>query len=212
MVDKNRNLVVISAPSGTGKTTIVRQLMLKNKNIRASVSYTTRNMRPNETNGFDYVFVTVKTFESMIIQNMFLEFANVFGHYYGTPKKETLEALNQGYTLLLEIDWQGAEQIRSKRPGSLSVFLLPPSKEELKKRLTNRATDSTDQIELRFQEAIKDIEQYSYFDLVIVNNDIESTCEKIMSLVNNPHTAKPAVSEEALAAINSFAELGGEKI
>ena len=212
MVDKNRNLVIISAPSGTGKTTIVRQLMLKNKNIRASVSYTTRNMRPNETNGFDYVFVTVKTFESMIIQNMFLEFANVFGHYYGTPKKETLEALNQGYTLLLEIDWQGAEQIRSKRPGSLSVFLLPPSKEELKKRLTNRAMDSADQIELRYQEAIKDIEQYSYFDLVIVNNDIESTCEKIMSLVNSPHTAKPAVSEEALAAINSFAELGGEKI
>ena len=123
-----------------------------------------------------------------------------------------MEALNQGYTLLLEIDWQGAEQIRSKRPGSLSVFLLPPSKEELKKRLTNRATDSTDQIELRFQEAIKDIEQYSYFDLVIVNNDIESTCEKIMSLVNSPHTAKPAVSEEALAAINSFTELGGEKI
>ena len=134
MVDKNRNLVVISAPSGTGKTTIVRHLMQENKNIKASVSYTTRNIRPNETNGLDYVFVTVKTFESMIIQNMFLEFANVFGHYYGTPTKETLEALNQDYTLILEIDWQGAEQIRLKRPESLSVFLLPPSKEELKKR------------------------------------------------------------------------------
>ena len=212
MVDKNRNLVVISAPSGTGKTTIVRRLMQENKNIRASVSYTTRNIRPNETNGLDYVFVTVKTFESMIIQNMFLEFANVFGHYYGTPTKETLEALNQDYTLILEIDWQGAEQIRLKRPGSLSVFVLPPSKEELKKRLTSRAMDSTDQIELRFQEAIKDIEQYSYFDRVIVNNDIESTCEEIMSLVNSPHTSKPAVSEEALAVIKSFTELGGEKI
>ena len=204
MVNKNGNLIVISAPSGTGKTTIVKQLMLKNKNIRASVSYTTRNMRPNETNGLDYVFVTLQTFESMIIQNMFLEFANVFGHYYGTPTKETLEALNQGHTIILEIDWQGAEQIRIRRPESMSIFLLPPSKEELKKRLTNRATDSSDQIELRFQEAIKDVEQYNNFDRVIVNNDIDSTCEEIMAFVNNPDTSEPAVNKEALTVIKSF--------
>jgi len=204
MVDKNGNLIVISAPSGTGKTTIVKQLMLKDKNIRASVSYTTRNMRPNETNGLDYVFVTLQIFESMIIQNMFLEFANVFGHYYGTPTKETLEALNQGHTIILEIDWQGAEQIRIRRPESMSIFLLPPSKEELKKRLTNRATDSSDQIELRFQEAIKDVEQYNNFDRVIVNNDIDSTCEEIMAFVNNPDTSEPAVNKEALTVIKSF--------
>ena len=204
MVDKNGNLIVISAPSGTGKTTIVKQLMLKNKNIKASVSYTTRNMRPTETNGLDYIFVTLQTFESMIIQNMFLEFADVFGHYYGTPTKETLETLNQGHTMILEIDWQGAEQIRIKRPESMSIFLLPPSKEELKKRLTNRATDSSAQIELRFQEAIKDIEQYSNFDRVIVNNDIDSTCEEIMSLINNFDSSEPAVNKEALAVIKSF--------
>ena len=119
--------------------------MLKNQNIKASISYTTRNIRPNETNGLDYVFVTLQTFESMIIQNMFLEFAQVFGHYYGTPTKETLEALSQGQTIILEIDWQGAKQIRLKRPHSISIFLLPPSKEELKKRLTNRATDSSEE-------------------------------------------------------------------
>jgi len=204
MVNKNGNLIVISAPSGTGKTTIVKQLMLKNKNIKASVSYTTRNIRPNETNGLDYVFVTLQIFESMIIQNMFLEFANVFGHYYGTPTKETLEALNQGHTIILEIDWQGAEQIRIRRPESMSIFLLPPSKEELKKRLTNRATDSSEQIELRFQEAIKDIEQYNNFDRVIVNNEIDSTCEEIMSFINNSHTSEPAVNKEALAVIKSF--------
>tara|TARA_B100000408_G_scaffold108913_1_gene85674 strand:- start:1999 stop:2412 length:414 start_codon:yes stop_codon:yes gene_type:complete len=117
---------------------------------------------------------------------MFLEFANVFGHYYGTPTKETLEALNQDYTLLLEIDWQGAEQIRLKRPGSLSVFLLPPSKEELKKRLTSRAMDSTDQIELRFQEAIKDIEQYSYFDRVIVNMILSPHVRKLCLWLTAP--------------------------
>ena len=206
MVDKNGNLVIISAPSGTGKTTIVRQLMLDNDNIKASISYTTRSIRPNETNGLDYVFVTEKTFESMLIQNMFIEFANVFGHYYGTPKKETLEALNQGYTVILEIDWQGAEQIRLKQLGSFSVFLLPPSKEELKKRLTTRAMDSPEQIELRFQEALKDIEQCSYFDRVIINYDIESTCEEIISLVNNPRTNEIAVSEDALAIIRSFTE------
>ena len=204
MVDKNGNLIVISAPSGTGKTTIVKQLVLKNNNIKASVSYTTRNMRPNETNGLDYIFVTLQIFESMIIQNMFLEFADVFGHYYGTPTKETLEALNEGRTMILEIDWQGAEQIRIKRPESMSIFLLPPSKEELKKRLTNRATDSSDEIELRFQEAIKDIEQYSNFDRVIVNNNIDSTCEEIMSFINNFDSSEPAVNKEALAVIKSF--------
>ena len=204
MVDKNGNLIVISAPSGTGKTTIVKQLMLKNKNIKASVSYTTRNMRPNETNGLDYIFVTLQIFESMIIQNMFLEFADVFGHYYGTPTKETLEALNEGRSMILEIDWQGAEQIRIKRPQSMSSFLLPPSKEELKKRLTNRATDSSDQIELRFQEAMKDIEQYSNFDRVIVNNNIDSTCEEIMSFIDNFDSSEPAVNKEALAVIKSF--------
>ena len=204
MVDKNGNLIVISAPSGTGKTTIVKQLMLKNKNIKASVSYTTRSMRPTETNGLDYIFVTLQIFESMIIQNMFLEFADVFGHYYGTPTKETLEALNQGHTMILEIDWQGAEQIRKKRPESMSIFLLPPSKEELKKRLTNRATDSSDQIELRFQEAIKDIEQCSNFDRVIVNTDIDSTCEEIVSFINNFDSSEPAVNKEALAVIKSF--------
>jgi len=204
MVDKNGNLIVISAPSGTGKTTIVKQLMLKNKNIKASVSYTTRNMRPTETNGLDYIFVTLQIFESMIIQNMFLEFADVFGHYYGTPTKETLESLNQGHTIILEIDWQGAEQIRKKRPESISIFLLPPSKEELKKRLTNRATDSSDQIELRFQEAIKDIEQCSNFDRVIVNTDIDSTCEEIVSFINNFDASEPTVNKEALAVIKSF--------
>ena len=204
MVDKNRNLVVISAPSGAGKTTIVRRLMQESKNIKASVSYTTRNMRPNETNGLDYVFVTLQTFESMIVQNMFLEFAQVFGHYYGTPTKETLEALGLGHTIILEIDWQGAKQIRLQQPESMSIFLLPPSKEELKKRLTNRATDSSEQIELRFQEAIKDIEQYINFDRVIINKNIDSTCDEIMSFVNNLHVSEPVINEEALAVIRSF--------
>ena len=204
MVDKNGNLIVISAPSGTGKTTIVKELMLKNQNIKASVSYTTRNIRPNETNGLDYVFVTLQTFESMIVQNMFLEFAQVFGHYYGTPTKETLEALSQGHTIILEIDWQGAKQIRLKRSHSISIFLLPPSKEELKKRLTNRATDSSEEIELRFQEAIKDIEQYSHFDRVIINKNIESTCDEILSFVNNRNVSEPAANEEALTVIRSF--------
>ena len=206
MVDKNGNLVVISAPSGTGKTTIVKELMLKNQNIEASVSYTTRNIRPNETNGLDYVFVTLQTFESMIVQNMFLEFAQVFGHYYGTPTKETLEALDRGHTIILEIDWQGAKQIRLKRPDSISIFLLPPSKEELKKRLTNRATDSSEEIELRFQEAIKDIEQYSHFDRVIINKNIESTCDEILSFINNINFSGPAANEEALTVIKSFVE------
>ena len=120
MVDKNGNLIVISAPSGTGKTTIVKELMLKNQNIKASVSYTTRNIRPNETNGLDYVFVTLQTFESMIIQNMFLEFAQVFGHYYGTPTKETLVHTlenSSGKEMLLSKWYQSVRRIHADRSG-----------------------------------------------------------------------------------------------
>ncbi len=170
----------------------------------ASVSCTTRKQRGNEIDGKDYNFISADMFSSMVEKKSFLEHAKVFDCFYGTPKNRVEDNLKKGLSVILEIDWQGAEQIRMRRPESISIFLLPPSKEELKKRLTNRATDSSEQIELRFQEAIKDIEQYNNFDRVIVNHDIDTTCEEIMSFVNNPHTSEPAVDKEALAVINSF--------
>ena len=188
MVDKNRNLVVISAPSGTGKTTIVRHLMQENKNIKASVSYTTRNIRPNETNGLDYVFVTVKTFESMIIQNMFLEFANVFGHYYGTPTKETLEALNQDYTLILEIDWQGTKQVKSVGLEIISIFILPPNYQALRERLLNRKKDNIQTIERRMSAALEEISHYKEFDFIVINDDFEQTLTKLNEIIVSPNT------------------------
>ena len=197
-------IIVISAPSGTGKTTVVKELINRNNNMVASVSCTTRKQRGNEIDGKDYNFISADMFSSMVEKKSFLEHAKVFDCFYGTPKNRVEDNLKKGLSVILEIDWQGAEQIRMRRPESISIFLLPPSKEELKKRLTNRATDSSEQIELRFQEAIKDIEQYNNFDRVIVNHDIDTTCEEIMSFVNNSHTSEPAVDKEALAVIKSF--------
>ena len=136
LANNNVNLVVVSAPSGTGKTTIVKKLVSQRSNFVASTSYTTRVKRASETDGVDYIFIDQQLFTEMVNQNMFIEYAKVFDHYYGTPKKEISQALEKDQTVFLEIDWQGAESIRKTNPGCLSVFIVPPSKQELKKRLT----------------------------------------------------------------------------
>jgi len=137
LANNNVNLVVVSAPSGTGKTTIVKKLASQRDNFVASISYTTRAIRANEADGVDYIFIDQQLFTEMVNKNMFIEHAKVFDHYYGTPKKEISQALKNGQTVFLEIDWQGAESIRKINPGCLSIFIVPPSKQELKKRLTN---------------------------------------------------------------------------
>ena len=204
LANNNVNLVVVSAPSGTGKTTIVKKLVSQRGNFVASTSYTTRVKRANETDGVDYIFIDQQLFTEMVNKNMFIEHAKVFDHYYGTPKKEISQALEKGQTAFLEIDWQGAESIRKTNPGCLSVFIVPPSKQELKKRLTKRATDSADQIAHRYKLAVKDIEQYVHFDCVIINKDIDSTCREIMGLLDSSQNIKHNISNEALTIIESF--------
>ncbi|SVD73823.1 uncharacterized protein METZ01_LOCUS426677, partial [marine metagenome] len=159
MNNNTPHLVVISAPSGTGKTTVVRALLASNNNMVASVSYTTRPKRTNELDSEDYNFVSSAAFESMITNGDLLEYAKVFGNYYGTPKKEVGEQLNSGKNVILEIDWQGAIQVKQKVPGCLLLFLLPPSKKELMSRLQKRGTDTNEQIKMRFDEALNDIKQ-----------------------------------------------------
>ena len=172
-------LIVISAPSGTGKTTVVKKLLQQSTNLEASVSFTTRKMRENEKEGLDYFFVREKTFTNMIQNDDFLEHATVFGNFYGTEKKSVSENLKKGVNVILEIDWQGALQIKSSMPSCVMIFLIPPSKEVLLARLKNRGTDSDQEIAYRFNQAVLDLEQSNKFDHVLVNDQLEKVVTEI---------------------------------
>ena len=204
MNNNTPHLVVISAPSGTGKTTLVRALLASNNNMIASVSYTTRTKRANELDGEDYNFVTNDVFESMIANGDLLEYAKVFDNYYGTPKKEVNEQLSSGHNVILEIDWQGATQVKQKVADCLLLFILPPSKNELMSRLQKRGTDSNEQIKMRFDEALNDIKQFEHFDRVFVNQDINVTVNEILAYIEKPDLNKTRLPEDVLSIIKGF--------
>ena len=204
MNNNTPHLVVISAPSGTGKTTLVRALLASNNNMVASVSYTTRTKRANELDGEDYNFVTNDVFESMIANGDLLEYAKVFGNHYGTPKKEVNEQLSSGHNVILEIDWQGATQVKQKVADCLLLFILPPSKNELMSRLQKRGTDSNEQIKMRFDEALNDIKQFEHFDRVFVNQDINVTVNEILAYIEKPNLNKTRPPEDVLSIIKGF--------
>lgn len=204
MNNNTPHLVVISAPSGTGKTTLVRALLASNSNMVASVSYTTRTKRANELDGEDYNFVTNDVFESMIANGDLLEYAKVFGNHYGTPKKEVNEQLSSGHNVILEIDWQGATQVKQKVADCLLLFILPPSKNELMSRLQKRGTDSNEQIKMRFDEALNDIKQFEHFDRVFVNQDINVTVNEILAYIEKPNLSKTRLPEDVLSIIKGF--------
>jgi guanylate kinase len=173
-------LFVIAAPSGAGKTSLVKASLQRIPNLRVCVSHTTRPRRPNEIDGRDYHFVDVPTFEAMIAADGFLEYAPVFDNYYGTSRKALAEAFGRGHDVMLEIDWQGAEQVRrrtsdpkSGRAGCTGICVLPPSRTELERRLRERRTDSDAVIARRLQDAVSDMRHYHEFDYVIVNDDFE---------------------------------------
>ena len=196
-------IIVISAPSGTGKTTIVRELIRKNENLVASVSYTTRKKRANEIDGKDYNFVSSELFSSMVEEKSFLEHAKVFDCFYGTPKQEVEDNLNKGLNVILEIDWQGAMQIKKERPDCLMLFIIPPSKEELMLRLRKRGTDSNNEIRLRFDEALNDLNQYENFDNVFINEDVKSTVQGITAFIKDPSKTR-SLNDEVMTIIRSF--------
>lgn len=166
-------LFVISAPSGAGKTSLVKALMERERAIQFSVSYTTRRPRPNEIPGRDYHFVSMERFQEMIAQDEFLEHAQVFDNFYGTGLHTVQDALRNGEQLLLEIDWQGARQVRRKVPEAISIFILPPSRAALEQRLRSRSTDSEEVIARRLRDAAQDIAHWNEFDYVVINDDFD---------------------------------------
>lgn len=177
------NLYVVAAPSGAGKTTLVRLLLEGQQDIRLSISYTTRDPRPGEENGREYHFVDTSEFRAMIERHDFLEWAEVHGNFYGTSQKWIADQLAAGVDVLLEIDWQGAQQVRSLFPAAIGIFILPPSMEELTSRLTGRGTDSSGVIARRLAAAQAEMRHVGEFDYVIINDQLAQALDDLRAVV-----------------------------
>ncbi|MFN3750252.1 MAG: guanylate kinase [Thiobacillus sp.] len=178
-------LYIVSAPSGAGKTSLVKALLKNDPAIRLSVSYTTRPPRPGETDGRDYHFVTRQRFEEMLADGEFLEHAEVYGNFYGTSKGSISRDLLAGHDVLLEIDWQGAEQVRAHFPEAASIFILPPSFAALRTRLAGRGQDSDEVIERRLAAAAHDVAHAGAFDYIIVNDDFDHALQDLVAITRS---------------------------
>ena len=184
-------LYVISAPSGAGKTSLVRGLVESDAEIVLSVSHTTREQRPGETAGTHYQFVSEEEFCQLIEDNAFLEHATVFGHRYGTTRQSVDASLDSGLDVLLEIDYQGAQQVRAQFPDSRGIFILPPSRDALRKRLRHRDRDSDAVIEQRLATAADEMRRYGEFDFLIVNRDFQTALAELRSIVASARLELP---------------------
>jgi len=179
------NLFIIAAPSGCGKTSLVKALMERSKNLSVSVSYTTRKARKGEVNGENYHFVSKTTFAQMIANNDFVEYAEVFGNMYGTARSSINEKLNANIDIILEIDWQGARQVRKNMPDTVSIFILPPSKDALLERLKNRGQDDDETISKRMENAEREMSHYEEFDYIIVNEQFDSALIDLKNIIDD---------------------------
>jgi guanylate kinase len=184
-------IFVLAAPSGGGKTSLIRALIERNRRLGPSVSHTTRPARPGERHGEHYYFVDEPEFRSLIDEDAFLEYALVFGDYKGTSKREVQNRTAAGCDVLLDIDWQGARQVRESMPDSRSIFILPPSLETLKERLARRGQDSPDVIERRMRKARSEISHWDEFDFVVVNDDFEDAVSELQSIIRHGRPVHP---------------------
>lgn len=176
-------LLVISGPSGVGKGTVVDILLKENENVKLSISATTRNKRPSEEHGVNYFFLSVNEFENLIKEGKMLEYANVHGNYYGTPRNFVVDEIEKGNSVILEIDVQGAMQVKENYPDAKFIFILPPSFEELENRIVNRSTEDEATIKLRMENAKKEMEYVDRYDYSVVNDEILDTVNKIKEII-----------------------------
>ena len=184
--EKRGMMFVLSSPSGAGKTTLTKKIAENNKNFTISISHTTRKPRPNEINGRDYKFVSEQEFNTLVKENNFFEYANIFGNYYGTLKKPVLELLSLGRDVLFDIDWQGTQQL--KRIKSLSLvtfFILPPNIQALKKRLLNRHKGQEELIEKRMDNFNEETSHWNEYNYVFVNDDLDTCYDKILNVIKS---------------------------
>ncbi len=196
-------LFIVSAPSGTGKSSLLASALSELNNTVLSISHTTRPIRNNETDGENYYFVNEQKFLELIEQDAFLEYAYVFGNLYGTARSTVEKNLDNGKHVVLEIDWQGADQIRSKKSDTQSIFIIPPNFQTLATRLRARSTDAIDVISRRLQEARNEIKNHTKYDYLIINADFKSACDQLKGIFNNLKHTNPN-PKELKSILDSF--------
>lgn len=197
-------LFVIAAPSGAGKTTLVQAITRNNPDLRFSISYTTRSQRRNEAHGRDYLFVDTETFESLRGEGKLLESATVFDNLYGTSREQVEEHLANGHSVILEIDWQGARQVRESMPDCVTIFIMPPSHDELVRRLRSRGTDSDDVVDRRLRDALTDMSHWDEFDYVVINDNLDQAVHDLEAVLAGRGEAQStgnAAQRQAIEAI-----------
>lgn len=200
MQDLLGNLFIISAPSGAGKSTLINALLKQHADMQLSVSHTTRSPRPGESNGVQYHFTDVPTFKQLITQDQFIEWAEVFGNYYGTSKAALADKLAQGIDVFLDIDWQGARQIKQQLPFVTSIFILPPSVEALEQRLNQRGQDSAEVIAGRMAKAQDEISHAGEYDYWVVNDDLQLALQQFSGIIQTQRLKqqKQAIRQQKL--------------
>ncbi|GAC15327.1 guanylate kinase [Aliiglaciecola lipolytica] len=208
------NLFILAAPSGAGKSSLINALLerhsesnMHSNKMQVSVSHTTRAPRPGEVNGEHYHFVSREEFEKLIEQQVFFEWAEVFGNYYGTSRVVIEKTLKEGTDIFLDIDWQGARQVKAQIPDTATVFVAPPSRDELFRRLTQRKQDSDEVIEKRMHEAVSEISHYHEFDFIVVNDDFDSALNELDAIVSARRLRK---EKQVIRHANLFANLLGK--
>jgi len=187
------SLFIIAAPSGAGKTSLVNALLKKDSRLSLSISHTTRPPRPGEVNGQHYHFVSEAQFERMAGAGDFMEHARVFDHFYGTNRHSVAEQLDAGRDVVLEIDWQGARQVRAVFPDCCSIFIIPPSLETLRKRLERRGQDSEEVIQRRMRDAQAEISHWDEFEYLVVNDDFDAALDELIAIINDHRHHKPHI-------------------
>jgi guanylate kinase len=197
-------LFIVSAPSGTGKTTLVERLVTRVPRLRMSRSYTSRRSRSGERDGVDYNFISRDRFEAMAAEGAFLEWADVFGNYYGTHQSELDRARAEGFDLILDIDVKGARQLKQRVPEAVSIFILPPSRQVLEQRLRARSQDSEEVIARRLREAVDEIRSYSQYDYVLVNEDVEASVANLVAIVKANRSRRAWMEEKIRHILETF--------
>jgi len=200
MSDTQARLFVIAAPSGAGKTTLVHALVTRHPELRFSISYTTRRKRRNEADGVDYLFVSKKKFETLRKRGELLESATVFDNLYATSRQQVERHLDDGHPVILEIDWQGAAQVRESMPECVTIFIMPPSLKELERRLRDRRTDSDAVIDRRLRDATSDMAHWQDFDYVVINDDLDQALADLEAIFADDGSAQ-STSNEVLCDI-----------
>ena len=207
-MDKHKgNLFILSAPSGAGKSTLYKALLNQDNKVRISISHTTRAPRTGEEHGREYYFIDDVPFLDMVAEGAFFEHAQVFDHHYGTSKESIFGMLEEGLDVILEIDWQGARQVRQLYPDAIGIFILPPSLQSLEERLRSRATDADDVIQRRMAKAVDEMSHYHEYDFVIVNDDFDAALSQMASIFMAMRAKTPVMQEKSGNLINDLLSL-----